>query len=476
MGRGISKSKRTSAGNNRTAKSNNTQICRREKIPAEGAKLSEVLYKTRKHFFPEFRNWLEEIVDPRNKNKIIYDLKHVVWVGILLFLCKLASRRQIKFNFNTQEIINNINLISESIAEQIEHPDTLAYLLERLNPECLSKLRTKLIRELIRKKCLERYRLLGLYYLIVIDGTGHLVFKKRHCKHCLTKKVKTKNGKTVTYYYHHELLEAKLVCSNGLVFSVATEFIENVDPRAKKQDCELNAFRRLTEKLKESFPQLRICLLLDSLYAAIPVIEICEKNGWKYIITFKSGSMPNVYQEYESLKELSKENFAEYKDEKIKQEFYWVEDVLHYKEETTCVSNVLECVEFNGKGKTRFVWLTNFNVNQTNYQEIAGGGRLRWKIENEGFNVQKTWDYNLEHAYSKDNNAIKNFYFLLQIAHILSQLMEKGSLLIETIKKVYGSIQNFSRKLLESLRRDLLSLEKLQNEFLRPFQIRLDTS
>lgn len=474
MGKRIPESKRTFARNNRSAKANNTDVCRREEVQAEVTKLAEVLYKTKQHFFPGFENWLDRIADPRNKNKITYELKHVVWVGILLFLCKLASRRQIKFNFNTQEIINNINLLSKSIANQIEHPDTLAYFLKLLNLKHLPKIKTKMIRKLIRNRCLEKYRLLNLYYLIVIDGTGHLVFRKRHCKHCLTARIKTKKGISLIYY--HKILEAKLVCSNGLVFSIATEFIENTDARLKKQDCELNAFYRLANKLKEAFPQLKICLLLDSLYAKIPVIETCEKNRWKYIITFKRGSMPEVYQEYELLKKLNKENFAKYRDEKIKQEFCWVENVMCYKKEATHMLNVLECVELNGKKKTQFVWLTNLNVNHTNYKEIAGGGRLRWKIENEGFNIQKNGDYNLEHAYSKDNNAIKNFYFLLQIAHIFSQLMEKGSLLVKELKKVYGSIKNFSRKLLESLRRDLLLLEKLQNELSRPFQIRLDTS
>jgi len=224
---------------------------------------------------------------------------------------------------------------------------------------------------------------------------------------------------------------------------------------------------------------------LDGLYANIPVIEICNKNGWKYLITFKPGSMPEVFREYESLRDhVFKDNYREYNEGKVRQVFRWAEDVLHYKEaEQSCgIVNVLECVETVTRNKktktTNFVWLTNFGIDVLNerHQEIAGGGRLRWKIENEGFNVQKNGDYDLEHAYCKDSIAIKNFYYLLQIAHIISQLMEKGSLLVKEIKKVYGSIKNFSRKLLESLRWELLSLQELQNELSKPFQIRLDTS
>ncbi|RLC74380.1 MAG: hypothetical protein DRJ03_17950 [Chloroflexi bacterium] len=35
------------------------------------------------------------------------------------------------------------------------------------------------------------------------------------------------------------------------------------------------------------------------------------------------------------------------------------------------------------------------------------GGRLRWKIENEGFNVQKNGGYGLEHAYTRDLRGLK---------------------------------------------------------------------
>jgi hypothetical protein len=41
---------------------------------------------------------------------------------------------------------------------------------------------------------------------------------------------------------------------------------------------------------------------------------------------------------------------------------------------------------------------------------------MRWKIENEGFNVQKRGGYELEHAYTNHPNSAKVFYFLLQIA------------------------------------------------------------
>ena len=264
-------------------------------------------------------------------------------------------------------------------------------------------------------KCLKAFRLLGKYYMVAVDGTGHLVFKDRHCSYCLTKE---KDGKII--YYYHNVLEAKIVTETGLALSVETEFIEN-NPMDTKQDCELKAFYRMIKRLKKKFPQLNICLLLDSLYAADPVIELIEEYGWKYITTFKEGSMPDTYAEFNNLKNLCPENTALIKDENVSQHFSWVNDISY---RGSCF-DLLELKESKDEGKyTKFVWLTNLKVGSNNFSKISKGGRLRWKIENEGFNIQKNRGYNLKHPYSSDEVAIKNFYLILQIAYIISQLME----------------------------------------------------
>lgn len=435
--------------------------------------MNKILYKTMKHFFPGFRTWIKEMKDPRNKESITYELGTMIWVGIFLFLFKLESRRQINYELNSEEMIKNLTSLSKAkeMIERIPYDGTLAYLLKRLKPKHLERLRTRMINSLLRKKCLVNYRLFS-YYLIAVDGSGHLAFKHRHCKHCLTKK---RDGKVI--YYYHPILEAKLVMGNGMSLSIATEFVENMKRNADKQDCELRAFHRLEKRIKKEFPQLRICLLLDGLYANEPVFDVCRRNRWKYMITFKEGSMPETFREYEKLKELSKENRGKYEIDGVKQNYRWVKDI-DYKGH---MLNVLECKEskiVKGKReKKRFVWLINMDIDEYNYCDLANkGGRLRWKIENEGFNMQKNGGYNMEHLYCKDLTAMKNFYLLLQIAHIFNQLMEKGSLLKAEIKKLYGSIRNFTRRLLESMRTSVLSQEELESILSEKFQIRFDTS
>jgi hypothetical protein len=104
------------------------------------------------------------------------------------------------------------------------------------------------------------------------------------------------------------------------------------------------------------------------------------------------------------------------------------------------------------------------------------GGRVRWKIENEGFNVQKNGGFALAHAYSQDETAGKIFYFLLQIAHMIFQLVEKGRLFRKAFPKGVGSLHNIARALLEAWRNLRLPKLALMRLGTGSFQIRFDTS
>ena len=47
-----------------------------------------------------------------------------------------------------------------------------------------------MVTRLIRSKMFDKYRYKGKYFEIVIDGTGIMSFKERHCKHCLKRTYK----------------------------------------------------------------------------------------------------------------------------------------------------------------------------------------------------------------------------------------------------------------------------------------------
>ena len=111
---------------------------------------------------------------------------------------------------------------------------------------------------------------------------------------------------------------------------------------------------------------------------------------------------------------------------------------------------------------TRFAWLTNFPIEPDTVTALGNrGGRLRWKIENEGFNIQKNGGFALEHAYGTDPWAIKNFYLLMQLAHLILQLVERGNLLVGRCQTLFGSLRALGRRLAESLRYHLIDADAL---------------
>lgn len=122
---------------------------------------------------------------------------------------------------------------------------------------------------------------------------------------------------------------------------------------------------------------------------------------------------------------------------------------------------------------TKFKWLTNFTLLSTNAPTLANqAGRLRWKIENEGFNLQKNGGFALEHAFSHDETAHKIFYLLLQIALLFFQLMTKSPAFSRTFPKGLGSLKNVAYRLLEAWR----NLRMEDAAFLTLLALPLDTS
>lgn len=126
---------------------------------------------------------------------------------------------------------------------------------------------------------------------------------------------------------------------------------------------------------------------------------------------------------------------------------------------------------------THYQWLTNFTVSNANVIALANQeGRLRWKIENEGFNNQKQRGFELEHPYSHNRTARKVFYFLLQMAHLLFQLMEKGSLFRRAFPEGVGSSKNLAWRLLEAWRNWRGSAAELERLWTFRFQIRFNST
>lgn len=318
----------------------------------------------------------------------------------------------------------------------LPHADTIDDVLRDLAPEELEILKMHLVSGLIEQKIFREFRLLGKFHMVAVDATGMATFEQRHCDHCLTKTSKTG---VVTYY--HYVLEAKLVTSTGLCVSLASEFIENTPGRDyQKQDCEQKAFVRLAAKIKKHFPRLPICILADGLYPNNTVFDICKKNNWKFIITLKDGSLKTFQTEANLLKATARKKSVCRADKisRTNLEYAYLNNIEyaeHYFSWVECNETIVN-IKSKITSHQRFVYITNIPQDQNNIIETTDSGRLRWKIENEGFNAQKNLGYELEHKFSRVSYfAMQNYYQLLQIAHMINQLVERSKAVIEIIKE-----------------------------------------
>lgn len=159
---------------------------------------------------------------------------------------------------------------------------------------------------------------------------------------------------------------------------------------------------------------------------------ICQNNQWKYIITLQDGSLPALQDCLKDNPPTHRTSFIHHPECTIKnttltQAFYWVEDLLykkhtlHYLQCKKTISNI----KTNKTATTNFVRITNLPTDKSTVKKLTKAGRLRWKIENEGFNEEKNNGYNMEHLYSRKSfNALQNYYESMLIAHLLNQLLE----------------------------------------------------
>ena len=415
--------------------------------------------KIKRHFFKDFNKKLGNVKDERNQSYITYDSEIILFTVIMKNVSGIVSMNKMTKDFNKDEVIDNIaTYLGYDSLEEIPHYDTINEFLKKLKVTELEKIRDYMIRELFRKRSLEKYRLLDKYWCIAIDGSQLFSFKEKHCDDCLKKAHKNKDtGEVESVTYYHTVLEAKLVLGN-MVFSILTEFIENENESVSKQDCEINAAKRLMKRLKYKFRKLNICILGDSLYSCDSIYELCEEYNWKFIFRFKEGRAKTLWREIQTIKKIENDknsaNLAYINEVSYQKRLINAVDFTDISDSDTTNENV----DANDKAPKNFVFVTNIKLTKRNALKIVAAGRSRWKIENEGFNNQKNIRYNIEHACCLDYQAIKNHYLLVQISDILRQLLENGSAALKELKL---GIKEISSRMLESFRTDPLTSEDI---------------
>ncbi len=339
--------------------------------------------------------------------------------------------------------------------------ETINNYLVRVDPDELQKVLHELVRRLVRSKAFNEARVRGKYWQVIVDGTQLASSNKGLDGECLFRI--HNRGKDTEYresYYY--VLEAKVVLHANVHVSIMTEFVENKDSEAVKQDCERAACWRLMERLKKAFPRMPICMSGDSLYACQGFFDGCRDRGWRYILRYKEGSIPSVMDEFQASKNLYK-----HRRESV-------------REGTACWHDYVEGIKYRGHrlnvaeygssdAAYPLYYVTDLPISEKNVENLVARGRMRWAIENKGFNAQKNHGFNICHLFSRNCTGMKNHYYLIQVGHMIAQVMDAWAALWKGIKQ---SAKQKHRRLLESWKTDRLS--ELIPKIPERFQIRLE--
>jgi hypothetical protein len=437
---------------------------------------------------PRLLKRLAKIPDPRNPLLIRHKLTVLLLYGILMFVYQMASRREANREMSLPMFLQNLQLLFPEL-ESLPHADTLNCVLARIDGNHLQESLLELVQRLIRQKKFSRY-LMAHCYPIAIDGTGKLKRNWLWTEQCLERQLQTKQedgtaGTRPQYYVY--VLEVKLTFVNGMTIPLCSEFLDygKGDAQRSKQDCELNAFYRLAERLKDYFPRLPVLLLLDGLYASGPVLDLCRHYHWQFMIVLQDDSLPSVWEEFRGLGKLERQSRLERNWGNRRQQFRWVNSIEYRygeKERKKQILHVVVCeesweeLEANSSAivpKTaRHAWISSLPLNRENVHERCNlGARHRWGIE-AGILVEKHQGYGYEHSFSYNWEAMRGYHFLMQIAHLLNILVQNSARLAHTVRS------RGLRGLLQFLRATCsgpwLNAERIRQLLASPCQIRLE--
>ena len=293
---------------------------------------------------------------------------------------------------------------------------------------------------------LQQRQILDHFVAVSVDGTGHYCSGSKSCPQCMVKN--HKSGKTT---YYHQLLGAVAVHPDqSTVFPLACEAIVRQDG-STKNDCELNASKRIIPQVRQMLPEENILMIFDALYANGPHIQCLSEHSMSYIIGIKGDNY--IWIQVERLRKNDGLQQLSWESEGRTCTVNFANGLIlngQYRETLTNFFEYTEVDQQTGEQLFYSSWITDIEITSENALELVKAARSRWKIENETFNTLKNQGYHLEHNYGHGkqylatNFAILTFLAFLvdQMAQHLDTLFQQARATCKTFKAFWEKIRN----------------------------------
>jgi len=384
-----------------------------------------------------------ETEDCRQQGKVDYTLHDCLMSAFAMMFFQDPSL--LEFQRRMQESINHNNLKTIFNIEAIPKDTQLRDVLDQCPTDKLEKVYADFFYHLQRSKQLQAYTFLEGMYLMPVDGSQYFSSEKICCPSCLTKT----SPKGVTRY-HHQILQAVIVHpDNKQVIPLAPETIENTDG-TEKQDCEINAGKRLIHKIRKTHPKLKIIFSGDDLFSRQPFIDELKLANMSYILTAKPSSHKILFQWFTELKQLGGTSRLQFTDFKGRQHIYeWVNQIpLNGTKDADQVNFFDYQLVNKGQITYRNSWVTDIFIDENNVAQLVKGGRARWKVENEAFNTLKNQGYHIEHNFGHGQKNLSTIFFLLNLlAFFVHQILELTDLHYQKCRAKFSARKEFWNQL-----------------------------
>jgi ribosome biogenesis protein Tsr3 len=375
-----------------------------------------------------------KIPDHRSKN-ITVSLPDALMSALAMFLLKYPSLLQFDEERSKEIIQTNLkNLYG------IDTPpcDTqMRVIIDPVNPTELRPAFVSVLNKMQASGALKSYRYFDQYYIVTVDATGQYASNNIQCSECCVKT--SKSGETS---YYHQLLAAAIVHPDKkTVIPFAPEaIIKETD--ASKNDCELNASKRLLKQIKKEHPRLPILVVEDALYAKAPHIKLLNSLDYRYIIGVKEGDHAHLFKSVQETIKLNEDNELNTynEDTKITHGFRFINNLPLNKSHKDVRVNFLEYWETDEAGECIFyaTWVTDIPLTKNNVFKIMRAGRARWKVENEVFNTLKNQGYNFEHNYGHGELHLATiFAMIMMLAFLIDQVQESCCELFQQARNTF---------------------------------------
>jgi hypothetical protein len=312
-------------------------------------------------------------------------------------------------------------------------------ILDEVEPESLRAMLPELFEGVRRAGWANRYKTRlpsgqdkGDYFTMLLDGTEYFHSTEIHCPGCLKKSDK-KSGKT---HYSHCIVAATLVkAGSHRIFPVDAEEVRNTDGK-EKQDCELNAGKRLIVRFRQEHPQMRVIVGGDDLYAPEPSVKLLGEKRLHFVLVARPESHQELFDWVEELDRIGACERGQWQEgPACKRRFfeYRIARQVPLKAGGEVEVKFSEVWEWAREGRLLYhnSFVTDLEIGQENVAVIVQIGRSRWKMENEQFNVHQPGGYELEHNYGHGKKNLSMVFYLLNLLAFVSHLiLEWGDLFI----------------------------------------------